>query len=261
MIVKLKQMMCFMAVIACTHSFAQDMDAMAKEAAKTEVWEPVPPKVEPGKMPSDAPSDAIVLFDGKNLDKWESEKDTSKAAGWDVANGIITVNKKAGDIRTKQRFTNFQLHIEYKIPENITGDNQARGNSGIFPASPTGQNGYEVQVLDNYTNKTYVNGEVGSIYKQSIPLANACKKAGEWNVYDIVWKAPLFNEDGKLKSPATVTVILNGIVVQNNYELKGQTPWIGAPTYEKHGPSPIKLQAHGDPSEPISFRNIWLREL
>ena len=153
------------------------------------------------------------------------------------------------------------MHVEYRIPKDIEGKSQERGNSGIFPAAPTGQNGYEVQVLDNYTNKTYVNGEVGSIYKQSIPLANACKKQGEWNVYDILWKAPEFNEDGSLKTAAAVTVILNGVVVQNNFILKGQTPWLGPPTYVKHGPSPIKLQSHGDPSKPISYRNIWLRNL
>jgi len=239
--------------------------ANAQQTAKpeeTEVYEPVPKIVTPGKTCGDAPSDAIVLFDGKNLDQWVLTKDTASAAKWIVADGIITVNKSVGDIQTKRRFMDFQLHIEYRIPLNITGSGQARGNSGIFLAAlPWGAGGYELQVLDNYNNKTYVNGQVGSIYKQSIPLANASMKPGEWQTYDVVWTAPRFNDDGSVKSPARVTAFHNGILVQNNYELKGDTPYIGQPVYRKHGASPIKLQAHGDKSEPISYRNIWVREL
>lgn len=228
----------------------------------TEVWSPVPRVVTPGKTFADAPSDAIVLFDGKNLDQWESANDTTKAAGWKVADGIITVDKKAGNIQTKQRFMDYQLHLEYRIPENITGSDQARGNSGVFLASTgPGDAGYEMQVLDNYNNKTYVNGQAASIYKQYPPLVNACKKPGEWQTYDVIWTAPRFNEDGSLKSPARVTAFHNGVLVQNNVELKGPTLYIGTPTYKAHGASPLKLQAHGDPSQPISYRNIWLREL
>lgn len=228
----------------------------------TEVWEPVPKIVTPGATPSDAPSDAIVLFDGKNLDQWESVNDTTKPARWTVADGIITVKKSEGSIQTRKKFMDYQLHIEWRIPENITGNDQARGNSGVFLASTgPGDAGYEIQVLDNYINKTYVNGQAGSIYKQSIPLANACKKPGEWQTYDIVWTAPRFNDDGTLKSPARITAFHNGVLVQNNFELKGDTRYIGQPVYKKHGALPIKLQAHGDPSEPISFRNIWVREL
>ena len=153
------------------------------------------------------------------------------------------------------------MHIEYLIPKNITGKNQARGNSGVFLAAPEGQEGYELQVLDNFNNDTYVNGQAGSIYKQSVPLVNACRPPGEWQSYDVVWTAPRFNEDGTLKSPARVTAFHNGLLVQNNFELRGGTPYIGQPVYKAHGPAPIKLQAHGDPSEPISFRNIWVREL
>ncbi|HTQ28284.1 MAG TPA: DUF1080 domain-containing protein [Puia sp.] len=226
----------------------------------TEVYSPVPPVVTPGKSCGDAPSDAIVLFDGSNLDKWRSVKDTTQAAGWTVKDGILTVNKSAGNIETKQSFMDYQLHIEWRIPENITGSGQARGNSGIFLASTgAGDGGYELQVLDSYNNPTYVNGQAGSIYKQSIPLANANRKPGEWQVYDIAWSAPRFNDDGSVKTPAKVTVFLNGVLLQNNYELKGQTLYIGQPFYKKHGASPIKLQAHGDPSEPISYRNIWVR--
>jgi hypothetical protein len=218
--------------------------------------------VTPGKTFADAPSDAIVLFDGKNLDQWESANDTTKAAGWNVVGGIMTVDKKAGNIQTKQRFMDYQLHLEYRIPENITGSDQARGNSGVFLASTgPGDAGYEMQVLDNYNNKTYVNGQAASIYKQYPPLVNACKKPGEWQTYDVIWTAPRFNEDGSLKSPAKVTAFHNGVLVQNNVELKGPTLYIGTPSYKAHGASPLKLQAHGDPSAPISYRNIWLREL
>ena len=243
--------------IIASASFAQQGDPKA-----TEFYSPVPKIITPGKASNDAPSDAIVLFGGKNLDEWVSTNDTSKAAGWTVAKNIITVNKKAGNIQTKKSFTDYQLHIEWRIPANITGEGQARGNSGIFLASTgPGDAGYEIQVLDCYNNKTYVNGQTGSIYKQSIPLANACKKPGEWQGYDIVWTAPRFTEDGTIKSPAHVTAFHNGVLVQNNYELKGETAYIGSPVYKKHGPVPIKLQAHGDKSEPISFRNIWIREL
>lgn len=227
----------------------------------TEVWNPVPKVITPGKTPSDAPSDAIVLFDGKNLDQWVSVKDKSPAQ-WTVKNGLLTVNKAVGNIETKRSFKNYQLHIEWKIPEKITLNGQSRGNSGIFLASTGGGDaGYELQVLDSYENKTYSNGQAGSIYKQGIPLANASKKPGEWQVYDIIWTAPTFNADGAVQTPAHVTVIHNGAVVQNNFELKGETVYIGQPQYKKYDAAPIKLQAHGDPSEPISFRNIWVREL
>ncbi len=237
--------------------FSQQGDPKA-----TEVWTPVPKIVTPGAANSDAPSDAIILFGGKNLDEWVSVKDPKAPADWTVANGVITVKKDAGNIQTKRSFTDYQLHIEWKIPENITGSGQARGNSGVFLASTgPGDDGYEIQVLDCYNNSTYVNGQTASIYKQSIPLVNACKKPGEWQTYDIIWTAPRFNDDGTLKSPARVTALQNGVLVQNNFELKGVTKYIGAPEYKKHGPAPIKLQAHGDPSEPISYRNIWIREL
>ncbi len=228
----------------------------------TEYYEPVPKVVKPGAaIINTAPADAILLFDGKNLNEWVSAKDPTKSAGWTVAKKVITVNKAAGDIQTKRTFTDFQLHIEYRIPSYITGTGQARGNSGIFLAAPAGQGGYELQVLDNYNNSTYVNGQAGSIYKQSPPLVNACRKPGEWQTYDVVWTAPRFNNNGTLQSAARITVLHNGILVQNNFTLKGHTPYVGQPAYSTHGPSPIALQAHGDKSEPISYRNIWLREL
>lgn len=229
----------------------------------TEVWEPKPPVVKPGATPQDAPSDAIVLFGGKDLNEWVSGRDTSKTAPWPVADGAFTVKKGTGSIQTRRSFLDYQLHLEWKIPAVISGSGQARGNSGVFLASTgAGDQGYEIQVLDNYKNETYVNGQVGSIYKQYIPLANACKEPGQWQTFDIVWTAPRFNADGSLLSPARVTAFHNGVLVQNNVSLKGATVYIGQPNYNKaHGASPVKLQDHGDPSEPISFRNIWIRPL
>jgi Domain of Unknown Function (DUF1080) len=229
----------------------------------TEVWQPEPNIVTPGATDSAPPSDAIILFDGKNEDEWVSAQDHAPAR-WVVHDGILTVSKDSGtgNIETKRSFKNYQLHIEWRIPENITGSGQARGNSGVFLASlGPGDAGYELQVLDSYNNKTYVNGMAGSLYKQSIPLANPMRKPGEWNIYDVVWIAPAFNDDGTVKTPAYATAFLNGVVVDNHFELKGQTLYIGQPFYKKYDRAPIKLQAHGDKSEPISFRNIWVREL
>jgi Domain of Unknown Function (DUF1080) len=227
----------------------------------TELWQPVPTVVTPGSDCNAPPSDAIILFDGKNLDEWVSAKDKSPAK-WTVAEGVITVNKAAGNIETKRSFRDYQLHIEWKVPENITGSGQARGNSGVFLAS-TGSDdgGYELQVLDSYKNQTYVNGMAGSMYKQAIPLVNPTRKPGEWQIYDVAWTAPVFNTDGSLKTPAFVTVFFNGVLVQNHFELKGETRYIGQPFYKVHGAAPIMLQAHGDASQPISFRNIWVREV
>jgi 3-keto-disaccharide hydrolase len=227
----------------------------------TEVWKPEPKIVTPGSALGAAPSDAIVLFDGKNLDEWVSTRDKSPAA-WDVANGVMTVNKKAGNIETKRSFHNYQLHLEWQVPADIAGEGQGRGNSGLFLASTgAGDGGYELQILDSYNNKTYVNGQAASIYKQSIPLANAMRKPGEWQVYDVIWTAPTFNPDGSVKTPAYVTAFHNGVLVQNHFELKGETLYIGTPSYKAFDGAPIKLQSHGDASKPISFRNIWIREL
>lgn len=228
---------------------------------ETEVWKPVPRVVTPGRADAAAPSDAIVLFDGTNEDQWVSVKDQSPAQ-WLVHDGVLTVNKKAGNIETKRKFTNYQLHLEWRVPKGITGSGQARGNSGVFLASTgPGDAGYEIQVLDSYGNSTYVNGQAAAIYKQYPPLVNATRPPGEWNVYDVVWTAPRFKSDGSLESPAYVTAFHNGILVQNHVALTGPTLYIGKPHYAAHGAEPIKLQAHGDPSAAISFRNIWAREL
>jgi hypothetical protein len=230
----------------------------APKPEDTEIWSPVPTVVTPGAMNAQPPSDAIVLFDGKSLNAWESVNHTP--ARWTVANGVMTVNKPSGDIETKQRFTDYQLHIEWRIPTNVTGSGQARGNSGVYLAWAD-SGGYELQVMDSYKNPTYVNGQAGSMYKQYPPLVNAARKPGEWQTYDVVWTAPRFHADGSLRSPAYVTAFHNGVLVQNHVALKGVTLYIGTPKYYAHGAAPILLQAHGDPSPPISYRNIWVRPL
>lgn len=254
-----KLLMVAFVILNAKAAFAQEI----KDPKATEVWEPEPKIVTSGTVGIAAPpTDAIVLFDGTNLDQWTSVDKANAPAEWTVSDGVVTVKKGTGNIQTKRLFTDYQLHLEWHIPENITGEGQARGNSGLFLASTgPGDEGYEIQILDSYNNRTYSNGQAGAIYKQHIPLANANKKPGEWQTYDVVWTAPRFNDDGSLKSPARVTAFINGVLVQNNAELQGATVYIGKPSYKKHGPAPIKLQDHGDPSEPISFRNIWVREL
>ena len=218
----------------------------------TEVWSPVPPTVIPSKNNA-APSDAIVLFDGTNFNEWVNSKDKSEAKWTLNTDGSMTVKAKTGSIISKKEFGSIQLHLEWKSPEKIKGDGQGRGNSGVFL-----QNRYEVQILDNNNNQTYSNGQVGSIYKQSVPLAKASVPTGEWNTYDIIYHAPEFDAKGLKTKSATITVIHNGILVQDNFEIQGTTEYIGAPKNNAHGKAPIQLQDHGDE---VSFRNIWVREL
>jgi hypothetical protein len=172
--------------------------------------------------------------------------------------------KKGGvaNIQTRQKFKDYQLRMEWKIPSNIEGEGQARGNSGLFLASTgPGDAGYELQILDSYDNKTYTNGMLGSLYKQSVPPANPARKPVEWSSYDVVWTAPRFNADGTLKTSAFATVFEKGVLVEDHFQLKGETRYAGQPFYKAYDTAPIKLQAHGDKSEPISFRNIWVREV
>ena len=241
----------------------QPATAVKPDPRATEVWSPEPRVVTPGASVGAPPSDAIVLFDGVHLDEWVSAQDHSPAQ-WFVRDGELVVNKAkgVGNIETRRRFRNYQLHIEFKIPEGISGQGQARGNSGVFLASTgPGDDGYELQVLDSYQNKTYVNGQAASIYKQSAPLVNPNRKPGEWQSYDVVWTAPVFGANGALVTPAYVTVLFNGVLVQNHFALQGQTIYAGTPFYKSYDRAPIKLQAHGDSSLPISFRNIGVREL
>lgn len=253
--------LCAVAAIGLATSalYAQNSNQPARMTPDmSEYYTPEPPVVTPGEINNQGyqtpPSDAIVLFDGKDLSKWESSR--GGAAGWDVHDGVVTVNKKNGDIRTKESFRDFQLHIEWCVPENISGEGQSRGNSGVYL-----QNKYEVQVLDSYNNPTYVNGQAGSIYKQHPPLVNVTRKPGQWNVYDIIYKAPTFTKEGNYRTYPTVTIIHNGVVIQNSTTIIGTTEYIGFPKVAEHGDGPILLQSHGDPSEPISYRNIWIRNL
>jgi hypothetical protein len=218
----------------------------------TEVWTPVPPKVAPGAQSGDPPSDAIPLFNGKDLSGWESL--SGGPAQWRVTDGEMVITPTAGSIRTTQSFGDVQLHVEWMVPvlpPNRKG--QDRGNSGIYL-----QGLYEVQVLDSLDNQTYVNGGAGSIYKQYAPLVNALRPAPQWQAYDIIYIAPRFYSDGSLAEPARMTVFLNGILVQNNVPLRGPTEYRGIPLYKPHGDAPLMLQAHNNE---VHYRNLWLRRL
>jgi hypothetical protein len=221
----------------------------------TEIWEPEVRIVTPGEMVGAAPSDAIVLFDGGDINsEWtDAQGNPSK---WIVEDGALVSVRGAGVIETKRKFNDFQLHIEWKTPSVITGESQGRGNSGVFL-----QGLYEVQILDSYNNRTYRNGQAGAIYKQYAPLVNVCRKPGEWQTYDIIYTAPTFGNDSTVfKTPPRVTVLQNGVLIQNNVSLRGPTEYIGIPEYfiRKHGAGSIVLQDHGNP---VAFRNIWIREL
>ncbi|MEO0340098.1 MAG: DUF1080 domain-containing protein [Bacteroidota bacterium] len=239
----------------------------------TEQWEPVPEKVTPGFLTA-PPSDAIVLFGGKNLDHWHApkygygarmdqvesiinakvNKPTFTPAKWQVKDGAMIVKPGGGAIETKQAFGDIQLHLEFLSPVDPGKEGQGYSNSGVFLMGL-----YEVQVLNSYENTTYPNGQAGAVYKQHIPLVNASRPPGEWQAYDMIFKAPVFNEDGSLKSPAYLTVLHNGVIIQNHVELKGPAIYIGEPYYTEHPAKlPLLLQDHGDK---VRFRNIWVREL
>ena len=209
------------------------------------IWDE-PPVVTPGTNGS-APSDAIVLFDGSNVDQWNG------ADRWLQKDGTLIATKRA--IKTKKSFGSCQLHLEFSSPTDTDGkEGQGRGNSGIF----FGNTRYEVQVLDSYENKTYFDGQCGAVYKQSPPIVNPCRKPGEWQTYDIIYDAPEFDDDGGLVKPGYLTVLLNGVLVQNHHELLGPTMFNKAPKYTAHDYKlPISLQFHRDP---VKFRNIWIRE-
>ena len=231
-------------------------------------------QVSPGLTPQEAPSDAIVLFDGTDLAGWqamqlriagdmpgmvESIADyvpgrATEPARWEVANGVMTVAPGTGAIETKQAFGDVQVHLEWNAPVAEGKSGQGYSNSGVFFMGL-----YEVQILNSYKNETYNNGQASSVYKQHIPLVNASRAPGEWQSYDIIFMAPRFSEKGRLVSPARITVFHNGVLVQNNVELLGPTTYIGASHYTPHPKKmPLALQDHGDP---VQFRNIWIREL
>ena len=247
------QILTFLLLVLAGVVNAQTPEPMKMKPEMTEIWDPEIRVVTPGETPANAPSDAIVLFDGTNLNEWTNGK--GEPAEWVVADGCVTVKKGTGTMKTKRQFSDYQLHIEWRTPAEVVGESQGRGNSGIFM-----QGIYEVQVLDNFNNRTYRNGQAGSIYKQHPPLVNVCKAPGVWQTYDIIYTAPRFNEDGTYFTPPTVTVLQNGVLVQNNVKMRGPTEYIGIPEYtvKKHGPGSIELQDHGNP---VSYRNIWIREL
>ncbi len=216
----------------------------------TEVWEPVPRVVAPG-VDGGPPSDAIILLDHDELAEW-THMDGS-AVKWVLSDGVLTVKPGSGDIITHRKFGDCQLHIEWQAPENPQGTGQNHGNSGVFL-----QEKYEVQILDSYNNSTYTNGQAGSIYKQYTPLVNAMRPKDQWNVYDIIYKAPVFNNDGIKVAPGYITVLHNGVLIQNHVMIQGTTEYIGWPKNIPHGPGSIILQDHGNE---VKFRNIWIREL
>ena len=232
-----------------TLAFAQE--ALRGDPADTEVWDPEPVVVTPGSG-SVPPSDAVVLFDGSDLDQWQHSDGSD--VRWSLEDGAVTVVRGTGDIVTREVFGDIQLHVEWRTPSIIEGEGQGRGNSGIII-----QQRYEVQVLDSFENRTYSNGQAASVYKQHIPEVNASRPPGEWQTYDIFFTAPRFADDGSLTAPAYVTVLHNGVLVQNHVEIAGPVRFIGEPSYEPHPlRQPLQLQDH---SNPVSFRNIWIREL
>jgi hypothetical protein len=214
-------------------------------------FRPVPEEVIPGKPSTQdqvgtAPSDAIVLFDGSSLDAFDG-------GPWELKDGVMTVNGK-GDVRTKQSFGDVQLHVEWRSPDEPNAKSQGKGNSGVFLMGR-----YEIQVLNSYRNRSYADGQAASLYGQKPPDVNATLPTGMWQSYDIIFKAPRFDEDGKLSSPAVATVLHNGVLVQNHVELLGPTSHRSLPNYKAHAMKlPIKLQDHGNK---VSYRNIWVREL
>jgi hypothetical protein len=209
------------------------------------IW-PEPPVVTPGED-GKAPSDAVVLFDGKDFDAWKG------ADGWKVDDdGGFTVK---GALTTKQSFGDCQLHLEFATPREVKGTGQGRGNNGIGLMGAH----YEIQVLDSYDNKTYPEGLCASVYNQRPPMVNACRKPGEWQTYDILFTTPRFAEDGKTQQPGYVTVLHNGVLVQNHTEIKGNTYFDRKTAYTKHADKlPLVLMYHGNP---VRFRNIWIREI
>ena len=251
-----KQLLLLACILACTQfASAQKKINIDSLAGLLEVWVNVP-LVTPGQMNTDAPSDATILYNGNGLGAFQ-KKDGS-AAGWKIdADGAVTDIKGAGDLITKEAFGNCQLHLEFREPAEVKGSGQARGNSGVYIMGK-----YEIQVLDSYNNPTYSNGQAGAVYKQHVPLVNASRKPGEWQAYDIIFTAPVFKENGDLESPARVTVMHNGVLIQNNVTILGPTDWVMKPVYKKHAAKlPLMLQDHGDDGNPISYRNIWIRNL
>jgi len=252
----MKLFICFCLFCHCTIA-VQAQNIFDKDYTKpeaTEIWMPMPKIVTPGTA-TVPPSDAIILFNGKNLNNWVMSKD-GQPCKWKLNEGIMIAKLGSGNIKTKQKFGDCQLHIEFMLPPDVKryGHDNA-GNSGVFM-----QERYEIQIFDSYNNEThtYANGQCGSIYKQSIPMVSADNKLGEWNNYDIYYTAPRFRYNGSFEKAAYITLVYNGVLILNHFEIQGSTEYIGIPRYVLHGDGSVELQEHG--SE-VSFRNIWIRNL
>jgi hypothetical protein len=256
MILGLTMIFIMAGTVSAQKKFASWQDSIAYEASLSEIWTPVPKAVMPGNFISEPPSDAIILYNGKDLSAFHGRN--GKKIGWILEpDGALTDVKGAGDIITNESFGDCQLHLEFRTPSVVKGAGQSRGNSGVFLMER-----YEIQILDSYQNPTYVNGQAAAVYKQHIPLVNASRPPGNWQAYDIIFTAPRFNADGTLLSPARVTLLHNGVLVQNNVSLIGPTDWVIKPVYKKHADKlPLFFQDHGDDGNPISLRNIWIRPL
>jgi hypothetical protein len=245
--------------LCCSFSLAaaQKESVFEKDFTKpeaTEIWSPKPAIVTPGAGYA-PPSDAIVLFDGMNMDNWLMRD--GSAPKWILENGTMTVKLGTGDLQTKQKFGDCQLHIEFKVPNDPKkiGESTNAGNSGVFM-----QERYEVQIFDSYKDHTplYANGQTGSVYKQAIPMVNVSSKTGDWNTFDIFYTAPTFHNNGTLDKAAFITVIHNGVLILNHFKIQGSSSYIGIPKYEPHDKGSVRLQGHGSA---VSFRNIWIREI
>ncbi len=237
-------------LLACQMMLAVVLMAFARGAQAAQYWSGIqwnePVVVTPGELNGQPPSDAIVLFDGKDMSQWKNGEN------WQITDGVAIAGK--GSIFSKQKFGDCQVHLEWSAPLSPTEKGQDRGNSGLYLMGL-----YEVQILDSYQNKTYFDGQAGAIYKQTPPMVNAMRAPGKWNVYDVFWTCPRFNDQGSLKSPAYITVMHNGVLILNHFELQGDTPYNRPPSYTQHeDKGPISLQYHGNP---VRFRNIWVREI
>lgn len=254
----MKKILIICCCFAMFSSQAQEASVFKKDFTKpeaTEVWKPIPKIITPG-IGTAPPSDAIVLFDGASMDRWVMAKDES-ASKWVLDKGVMTVKVGSGDLQTKQKFGDCQLHIEFRIPADAktSTDRNNAGNSGVFL-----QERYEVQIFNSYNNETplYANGQTGSIYKQVIPMANASSRPGDWDAFDIYYTAPRFHDNGSVEKPAFITLVHNGVLTLNHFEIQGTIEYIGIPKYELHDKASVRLQGHGSA---VSFRNIWIREI
>jgi hypothetical protein len=255
---KVNKLLLFILLSCCFSGYCQETDWAKKDWSKhetTEFYEPKVKIVSPPQSAGGPPSDAKILFDGSSMNAWQQRN--GEPSHWLLKNREMTISlDKAGDLLTKETFGDCQLHVEFCLPADAKkGGLSNAGNSGIFLADR-----YEVQIYDSYQNEVpiYSNGQAGSVYKQTTPIVNVCAKPGTWESYDILYRAPIFRDNGTVEKPAYITALHNGVFILDHFEVQGTIQWIGIPRYEPHGKAPIMLQSHGSD---VSFRNIWLREL